>query len=170
MLTANREDEELRQRHAAFYVRLAKEADQGRLTDQRSRWIDELETELANLRTALVWLASCDPDQALHFAAALSWFWLSRGHLSEGRNWLEQLLASPATNIGRERATIAKAVLGLAVLVAAQDEYESSERRFREALELFLDIGDSSGVARARLGLSDAYFVRGDVAGAHRAS
>ena len=46
-----------------------------------------------NLRAALAWAVDHDAAGALRLGAALSDFWHMRGHLSEGRQWLERVLA-----------------------------------------------------------------------------
>lgn len=161
-LSMNQEAEAVHDRHADYFLRLAEEADTQRLSDERAKWLDRLENERANLRAALTWIAPRQTKRALRLATALAWFWLSRNRLSEGRSWLERLLSVPETRTACDRPTLARAVLRLAALAAAQDDYEASELRFRQALEEFPDVQDPVGIARARLGLSEAHFVRGE--------
>ena len=102
-LAASGEQDYVRAAHAAFYVALARSGDSERL-----------EPEQANLRAAMRWyLAREDQDGALALSAASSAFWLSRGHLTEGRRWLEQALAlgdGPPT-AERAQASIAAGLL-----------------------------------------------------------
>ena len=102
-LAASGEQDDVRAAHAAFYIALARSGDSERL-----------EPEQANLRAAMRWyLAREDQDGALALSAASSAFWLSRGHLTEGRRWLEQALAlgdGPPT-AERARASIAAGLL-----------------------------------------------------------
>jgi non-specific serine/threonine protein kinase len=49
-----------------------------------------LEVEYPNLRAALIWFQETgDVEGLLELASALSPFWMLRGHLHEGRSWLE---------------------------------------------------------------------------------
>jgi predicted ATPase/DNA-binding NarL/FixJ family response regulator len=162
-LTANGELEAVQARHANYYVRLAELAESRRRSEEGVTWIEWLECEHANLRTALAWLAQNDTDQALRLATALAWFWLSRGHLSEGRAWLERVLTSRETQPAVEMRLRARAEQGLAALAAAQDDYEASELRYGEALHHFSALGDPIGVALARVGLAEVLFVRGEI-------
>jgi DNA-binding NarL/FixJ family response regulator len=53
-------------------------------------WLNRLEADHGNLRTALVLsqLAEGDAELGLRIAAALWWFWIVRGYWSEGLAWL----------------------------------------------------------------------------------
>ena len=53
----------------------------------------ELDQELDNLRAARVWCVDeGEAAMGLRFARAHWGFWVLRGHLTEGRSWLIQLL------------------------------------------------------------------------------
>ena len=55
-------------------------------------WLDRLEIEDANLRTALARATAGDVDVALRLVAALTFFWLMRGRLEEGTASIERVL------------------------------------------------------------------------------
>ena len=58
-------------------------------------WFDALDGDLANLRVALAWLLDSGvATEARRLAWALHWFWHVRGHLSEGRGWIDRALAA----------------------------------------------------------------------------
>ena len=149
-------------RHADYFLRLAEEAESNQRGKDQAYWRTRIGFEQANLRAALGWFAERDVGLALRLAGALTWFWLTHGHLSFGREMLESLLARATVNEAVDAASLAKAVLCAANLLAAEDNYQESELRYQEALFRFRDLGDPSGVAHSNLGLAKSCFVRGD--------
>src|SRR5260370_1720829 len=88
------ESAQVRRRHGQFYSDLAERAaSRLRGYDQRS-WLRRLDTETANMRTALD-SATHDGDvsAALRMANALAWYWLLSGRLAEARRTLDEALA-----------------------------------------------------------------------------
>ena len=88
------ETETLRAQHAAHYLALAERAASVLRSAARDSRLDQLEADLDHLRAALRWYLAA-PDRAargLALAGALHWFWYFRGHLAEGRQWLERAL------------------------------------------------------------------------------
>src|SRR5262249_15768116 len=92
-LAESQEQEALGHRHAAYFLALVEEAQKHlRGPDQRA-WFDPLERELANLAAALEWSVSTgNLDLGLRLATGLMSFWKQRGHMREGREWLDRLL------------------------------------------------------------------------------
>ncbi len=106
------EVEELRRRHADYFLGLAEEAEPD-LRGSPGDWLDRLEREHDNFRAALDRLeASGDSETALRLAAALWRFWYLRGHLAEGRRRLESALRADE----RPTAARGKALNGAASL------------------------------------------------------
>jgi len=97
-LAAGGEVEEVRRRHAAYYLALAEQANAGLAGPDKGRWLDRLDAEHENLRQALDWCLSGPAAAAdgLRLAVALWLFWQLHGFLSEGRVWLERVLAATA--------------------------------------------------------------------------
>lgn len=80
--------------HALYYLTLAEGMEPAYWDAQAIANLDTLEPEFENMRTALNWFAeSGEIELALRLSTALWWFWYARGHLSEGRQWLELLLS-----------------------------------------------------------------------------
>jgi predicted ATPase len=53
-----------------------------------------LEIEHDNLRAALRWaVQNLEVETGARLALALWWFWIERSNLSEGRRWMEAVLA-----------------------------------------------------------------------------
>jgi predicted ATPase/DNA-binding CsgD family transcriptional regulator len=85
-----------RRRHRDHYRRIAEQAGRHWLTPSQGEWLDRLRLEHANLRAALEFCA-VQPGEAaagLVFAAGLGTYWEGSGSVSEGRRWLDRLLAA----------------------------------------------------------------------------
>ena len=96
-LEASGDLEPVQRRHAEHFLRLAIEAEPHLIADDQGVWLDRCEQEHANLRAALRWAidrGQAGPAQAA--AGALWRFWQQRGHLAEGRRWLDETLAMPS--------------------------------------------------------------------------
>jgi predicted ATPase/class 3 adenylate cyclase len=89
---ANGYTQALRQRHADYYLALAELAYSQLRGPEQGLWLARLEAEHDNLRTALEWYKTADPERCLRLACALWRFWEMHSHLSEGRAWLRDLL------------------------------------------------------------------------------
>ena len=84
-------------RHAEHFLGLAVDAEPHLAGADQGEWLDRCEQEHANIRAALRWAidrGEAGPAQAA--AGALWRFWQQRGHLAEGRGWLEETLAMPS--------------------------------------------------------------------------
>ncbi|MGZ3679245.1 MAG: ATP-binding protein [Ktedonobacterales bacterium] len=150
-LVASGEAAEVRRAHAAYYARLAEEAG-GRLTGNEQRiWLDRLEREHNNLRTALAWARDNDENaMGLRLVAALWRFWYTHGYLTEGRYWLSFWLERrmPTYHMN-ERAAQAQALLGAATLASIQSEQRTAIELAEESLALSRELGDGNRVAGA---------------------
>lgn len=91
--------------HAAHYLALAEELGPRLVATDQGRWLDRLESELANVRAALDRLMLCTPEDALRMVGHLGRFWDIRGSIPEGRRRLgEALAATAAAGPDRTRA------------------------------------------------------------------
>ena len=120
-LAAAGEREATLRQHAATYLSLAEAAGPGLRGPAQATWLARLEVEHDNLRAALRWAwEGGHAEMGLRLAGPLASFWQAHGHLSEGRAWLERLLAllpgegqTVSTQI-HARALSAAGLLGLA--------------------------------------------------------
>ncbi|HYK31405.1 MAG TPA: hypothetical protein VEV63_05555, partial [Streptosporangiaceae bacterium] len=74
-----------RDRHVLAFLRLA----------QRERSLSALSRDHDNFRAALEWSLAAGGEAGPQLAHAVGGFWLARGLLAEGREWLERALAQP---------------------------------------------------------------------------
>ena len=93
VLASGGEAQATRQAHAAYYLALAEQAEPELSGPQQLTWFEQLEREHDNLRAALSWFQEQSSDGqsselALRLCGALWQFWLIRGYVSEGRQWL----------------------------------------------------------------------------------
>ena len=89
-LAASGEEPEIRDHLARFFLTLSETARrESRFREQR-QWLDGIELEHDNLRTALEWaIGKGDVETAQRLVAAVWYFWILRGYLREGRSWIE---------------------------------------------------------------------------------
>ena len=140
---------ELLRRHAGYFCLLAEEAEPYLTSASRGAWLERLEMELDNIRAALAWSRSREGDLGIgaRLASALVWFWFMRGHLSEGRVWLEGAL----TCLPESACTLprAKTLYGAGGLAWAQGDYPTARRLLHESLAICRELGDKHWTAHA---------------------
>jgi predicted ATPase/DNA-binding XRE family transcriptional regulator len=127
----------IRERHARAVLELAEAAERHLLGARRLTWLRRLDLDLDNVRAALAWSLSPDGDVELgqRLGGSLSWYWYHRGHLREGRDWQERLLAAdtrPTPTPGRARAHF---VIGGISLM--QGDARTSRRYLEHAAALY---------------------------------
>ncbi|WP_350274865.1 BTAD domain-containing putative transcriptional regulator [Kribbella sp. HUAS MG21] len=94
-LRAADELESTRQRHMAYYVSLAEEARPGLFGGEQSRWLQLLDEDSANFRTALDRaVATGQVELAERLVDALAWYWFLRGRYAEALRSLEAVPGS----------------------------------------------------------------------------
>ncbi len=135
-------------RHLDWYAHLAELAAQGMGGAAREQWLERLEVELENLRTALLWsrLDEGRYEAGLRLVASLEDFWYQRGYASEGRRWLEDLLARASS---ASMALRARALEVLGLLTHYQGEESQALALFESAYILHSSAGNERGAAWA---------------------
>ncbi|MFI6418142.1 BTAD domain-containing putative transcriptional regulator [Streptomyces sp. NPDC050842] len=159
------ETEAVRERHLAYYLRVAEEAGPAlRGPDQRRR-LAHLDAETPNLRAALdralttTGSAGASAGAALRLVDALAWYWIMRGRLGEAlRSATAALRAHPdggaddAPGLAVPRARVGVWRTGLAVMGG---DGTDRRRRIAEALAAY-DAADATGRPWARWFLAHA--------------
>jgi tetratricopeptide (TPR) repeat protein len=146
--------EEIRRRHARYFLELAERAEPELTGGDQVRWLDALEAEHHNLRAALSWAADHELDSALRLGGALWRFWQFRGHLREAAERLEALLERPGPWDPEARA---KALEGAGGVSYWMGDFDRSRRWYEECLEVRERLGDPRGIAEARYNLAFAH-------------
>jgi len=146
-LEASGDLEPVRERHADHYLRLAEEAEPHLTGADQGEWLDRCDTEHANIRAALRWAIDRGQAGRAQAAAGALWrFWQQRGHLAEGRRWLEEVLAMPA---GQARTAERAKALVAAGGIAWWSDRAASRAPYAEALEIERELGDPARLAEA---------------------
>ena len=159
-LAASGEMEEVRRRHAAHYLALAEPAAPELTGPHQAEWLARLETEHDNLRAALSWgREQAEPEIGLRLGGALWRFWEMRGHLSEGRRWLDAVLGGSGDAPASARAT---ALSGAGTLAFRQGDYGQATALHEEALALRRELGDKRGIASSLNDLGNVACDQGD--------
>jgi predicted ATPase len=156
-----------RDRHLAHFMEYARRAEEHYSTAQRLLWLNRLELEHDNLRSALAWALESNPESALRMVCSLPTFWLSRSYLTEGSNWCQAAIARaealPRAGLSLDRLR-AQTYTALAVLSSNHGDHRTGRSAAREAVALARQLEDPLLLARALsyLGLSSAFL--GDAA------
>jgi predicted ATPase/DNA-binding CsgD family transcriptional regulator len=136
--------QETRRRHAAWYQSILDEADGELMGPDQVPWLHRLEEEHANLRVALDWSLTEDPETAGRLVAGLWQFWYRRGYYHEGRRWLERAVDAVGSATPLTRAAVLVAAGAFAHL---QCDYGLASRRLQRGLGLQRRLGDERGAA-----------------------
>jgi non-specific serine/threonine protein kinase len=174
------EVESTEQRHVQFFSDLVDRAYPA-LGSFDEGLVQVLGREQDNCRAALHQaITTGHADAALRLAGGLFPFWL-RGRLSEGRAWLTQALALPderpnalepvTAEIGmakdsRERISLhhrARALHSLGTIAFSQGDYDAALDAFAEALKLWRQLGDGTGVSFVLNGLGHTQAYKGNL-------
>ncbi len=148
------EGDTVRRQHAAYFLGVAEEAVLHLQQAEQVEWLDRLDQELDNLRTAFAWCLEqgragdgAALERGLYGAGVLYLYWHLRGRYSEGQLWLARLLAAPAAaapTIGRARALQTSAALK-----ASTGDRASAYAQGHESLAIAQALGDPHELAYA---------------------
>lgn len=97
-LEADPATDDIMLRHAAHYAEFAERAAVEFAGPDQVRSLDLIGREHHNLRVVLArTLAAGDAQTAARVGSGIWAFWITRGHVTEGRHWLDQVLAAGPT-------------------------------------------------------------------------
>jgi predicted ATPase/transcriptional regulator with XRE-family HTH domain len=165
--------------HSVYFMTVAEEAELYLKGPEQQEWLDRLEDEHDNLRSALQWARESDDDEAvitgLRLGGALWQFWTVRGYLNEGWQQLSGLLMAAAKSAeGNEegrlkarespafKANKAKALNGAGILADLLGDYVSARSVHEEGLALRRELGDKKGIAASLNNLGSLAQQQGD--------
>ena len=152
--------ERVRAAHAGAFAALVKDLARPPLWPDKAG-LDLLELEHDNFRAALDFYRRADPAAALRLANRLTAFWSARGHFSEGRRRLGDLLDLVPDDIGR-----VDALSGAGWLAADQGDRATAVALLDEAVERARALDDPVREAAALMYRGRAMQIIGEPAGA----
>jgi predicted ATPase len=144
-LAASVEEDEIRRRHLAHYLELAKAAEEKLDGPQAAEWAERVELEHDNLRAAIDFAADAgEGGTAVVLCSTLIRFWEYHGYLHEGRRMTETALAAATAP---PLVPAAKAWNGAGILAGEQGDFEASQRFFEVALGLARESGNEKRIS-----------------------
>ena len=163
LVEADEGDPTLR-RHRDWYLALVDEAAPTFFSGPEPiEWLRRLDREHDDLRAALEWcLDQPGEDHAgLRIAAGLWRYWEIRGHLTEGRGWLERMVEAVGADVSPLRAN---ALTGAGNLAFMQGDFRAASTFHEASLALHREMGDRQSVAYAANNLANTVMQVGDLA------
>jgi predicted ATPase len=159
------EEDELRRRHAEFFLALAESANlSAEATDLGPR-PELVLPEQDNLRAALDWAAEAgEIELGLQVAIALEQFWVAVAPY-EGARRVQAFLDRAADLPDVVRARAMRVVGGMIFMTG---DFDRGDELMRQSLELFRSLGEEAVVAELLIRLAiHLHYSSGDIAGAH---
>ena len=145
-------DADGRRRHAGYFVDWCGRATRELSSYEQAKWLKRIDDEQGNIRLALEWCFTEQPDDALRLVAAMGPYWNMRGHIAEGLGWLDRALELETSTLhARPMALLARARIRI-----RHGEFAAAHRDAEESVELSrrLEVGlDVSSAALSVLGV-----------------
>ena len=159
------EEAELRERHLAWMLDFAAQADLD--GPDQGAWLDLVEAELDNVRAGLEWSLAPpagrgggEPVLALRLAGALSRFWLVRGPAGVGRSVLDAALSAAGPDADKRLRAVA--LDGAGQLAAVQADQDGQQAYQEESLAIWRELGDNARIVSCLGDLGAVAHVRGE--------
>ena len=146
-LMASRELDDIRSEHGIYFAELGEQMAAQLHGREQGWWARRLDQDQANFRAARAW---CEADLAraalgLRMAAGLGDYWLVRGLLEEGADWLRHALRRAPGPAGARAA----ALTWLAVFTSLRGGFRQGGELFAASIAEYKLTADPQGQARA---------------------
>ena len=154
--------QEVHDRHAAYFLSLAKPAEAELRGAGQLAWLDRLEIRRGNLNAALSWLIEQDqPGRALDLIWATWRFWWLHGHAEELARHVDMILAH-ADGMPPYQRALALSGAGFTHLVGG--DQTRARRLLKQSLPLYRKAGDRLGMGLTAAALGHLLAARHEVA------
>jgi predicted ATPase/class 3 adenylate cyclase len=153
-------------RHSDYYFAESKAARDGMLGPDQAEWIQRVESDIDNIRSAIALALSggADPLVGVKTAVALHNFWLLRGYATEGRRILRAALDLP--DVQASDTAQAWVLYVCAGLAESQSDHAEARQMLERCLLLRRRLGKSVDIGATLSTLSQAQLHAGDAVGA----
>jgi tetratricopeptide (TPR) repeat protein len=132
----------VRERHAAWFLRFAEDAEARQRGADQEQWLRQLDRELDNVRAVLADPAF--PEMRARLAAALPHFWTVRGLAAEGLRCVRGILAEPGVLPPAVCAGLNNAA---GILALWTGDCDQAQHHFTKTLEYFREQNDARNIA-----------------------
>ena len=150
------EVDEIRRRHAKAYFDLARTAAPELSGADQKRWVERLEREHDNFRSALAWAVDTpDPSTALGLTFLLWRFWQKRGHFQEARRRIDDLVKKSWAK--DDPAAYARLLEALGGIAYWQGDFPAAIPAYQGAADIWRELGDRPEIANALYNLAFTY-------------
>ena len=132
--------------HAAYFLSIAKIGEREAGGPRQAEWLDKLDADHPNLRSALAWLYSeGDPVAGAELASTLWCFWFRRDYLREGSSWVQKACASENSTL--PDSLTAKLLTADGSFARMLGDFSRAERILEASEALWRSLGDTEGLA-----------------------
>ncbi len=152
--------------HCEFFVDFVEGSYLEQVGEQQSQWFRRLEQRQSNFRLASRRIiATANGSLAARFGLGLWRFW-DRGHIQEGRDWLDVFLSIP--DLAPPNAARIPLLFAAGRLAYRQADYASSMKFLEECLANARRLKDKDFIGAAQTQLGHIFYALGDLDGAER--
>jgi predicted ATPase/DNA-binding winged helix-turn-helix (wHTH) protein/predicted negative regulator of RcsB-dependent stress response len=165
LLMMNQGEAEIHRAHAAYCLVLAEEGSAPLTGPRGHAWLDRFNMEQANFRAALEWaVRTSNVEWGFRMGIALYPYWLRHARPAEGADCLQALLNLPAgeKSGSKSQRLRAKALMALATIEIQRGKSADAESGSKEAIAIYRELGDLSGMAVAAHHLAMLQYSQGN--------
>jgi len=159
VLRETEELNDLQKNHADFFLSLAEKAETFLNGEASEDWLEKLEKEHDNLRSALRWSLGNNNQTAARIASALRFFWSSRSHLSEGLSWSAAALRKTENTLSPARS---KLLLSNGLFLRNRGDLEEARNLYEKCVAESRELDDAEQLNKAFQGLGSVAVLQKD--------
>ena len=163
LLEASGEAEVLRRRHCEDILARTEAAVEEWYAgaDPHETLFRVLDQDLDNLHAALAWTATAgEVELEVRLAVATRWYWALKGHLGEARRFFDGIAVR---SVDAPKEVRALALVHGAVFPFRQGDNTVAAEWLQESLDLYRELGDEEGIARATAELGGVAIAQQDL-------